>query len=84
MAKSRAHVVSPGRVWIVEGNRQDNGNALYYKVWAGMPDAARAYLKRTDLKGIAVNFTACRENTNGRYEWTLNCFRDHPERYEQF
>lgn len=82
MAKTRAQVVSPGRVWIVEGNRKDNGRALYYYVWAGTPDQAKAYLLRTDLKGIDVTLTRVGELTNGRYEQTLNCFINHPERYE--
>lgn len=82
MAKTGTHVVTEGRVWIVEGRRRDNGNGLYYLVWAGTPDKAMAYLLNTALKGIAVTFTSCHELSLGRYEMTINCKRDHPERYQ--
>jgi hypothetical protein len=82
MAKTPAHVVVPGKVYEVTGNRQDNGNGLYYEVWAHSPEQARAYLQRTDLAGIAVTFTACQERSDLRYEQTINCKLDHPERYQ--
>jgi hypothetical protein len=82
MAKTPARIVTPGKVYGVQGNRVDNGNGLYYEVWAHSPERARAYLLRTDLKGIAVTFTTCQELTNVRYEQTVNCKLDHPERYQ--
>lgn len=76
------HIVSDHKVWAVKGNRLDNGNVLYYYVWADNAEEAKKYLLRTDLKGIAVKFTMVAPAIDVRYEQTINCYLNHPERYD--
>ncbi len=72
------------RIWVIEGNRKDNGNHLYYHVQAQSPEQAQEYLLRTDLKDIPVQFTTSSELVNGRYEDTINCKVEHPDRYAAY
>jgi hypothetical protein len=82
MSREPSHIKSPYTVWCVTGKRIDNGNGLYYRVWAGNIELAKQYLKRHDLKDVEVEFTEITPLVNGTYSQTVNCFNNHPEQYD--
>lgn len=78
--KNQAHF--PSKVWVVDATRDDNGNGLYYYVWAENETKAVAYLRATELANMPFTVKQITINPLGRYEETVNCKINHPERFE--
>ncbi len=85
MRKKVPHIVISCKVWTVEANRVDNGNLLYYRVWADNRESAIRYLKNHDLKDVEVVFKEPREaDPDLPYDCTVNCFHTDPARYKRW
>lgn len=89
--KQIPHIVSPYKVWSIEGKRTDNGNVLYYRIWADNAHLAKRYLERAWKEdGVPAVMTTEPKPLIGDgvysavYDETLNCKRSDPARFHRW